>query len=186
MAGEPGLNLGDGHNHNVGGLFNLAAETKALALTQAGNNTVITQEVSSFANFSAALAANGPIDGDITYFGHAGLDTHGNPALFPGQNPGDANNVSIINVGQLSNAQLGPSVTITLDACHAGYGGRRSIAQLLANQLGRTVLAYPVDMYFSSDPTPRAFQKGMVAPSGVPTYMVPNGNGMLPISFPLH
>ena len=27
VAGDPGLNLGSGHNHNVGGLFNLAAET---------------------------------------------------------------------------------------------------------------------------------------------------------------
>ena len=186
MAGDPGLNLGDGHDHNVGGLFNLAAETRSVSLTQAGNNTVISQRVSSFADFNAALTANGPIDGDITYFGHAGLDSHRNPALFPGQYPGDANNVSIINVGQLSNAQLGQNVTITLNACHAGYGGRSSVAQLLADKLGRTVLAYPVDMYFSSDPTPRAFKKGMVAPSGVPTYMVPNGDGTLPIRFPLH
>ncbi|MGO9095238.1 MAG: hypothetical protein ACLQGV_08440, partial [Bryobacteraceae bacterium] len=185
MAGDPGHNFGPGHDHNVGQLFSLAAETQLLNLTQSGNNVVVSQRVSSFADFNAALTANGWIDGDVTYFGHAGLDVHRNPALFPGQEFGDANNVTVLNVGQLSNAQLDPNVTITLNACHAGYGGRRSIAQLIANQLGRRVLAYPVDMYFSSDPTPRAYRKGMVAPSGVPTYMVPNGDGVLPLRFPL-
>ena len=185
MAGDPGLNLGPGHEWNVGSLFNLASETQAMNLTQSGSNTVITQRVSSFSDFSAALTTNGLIDGDITYFGHGGLDHHGNPALFPGQAYGDAYNVSVLNVGQLSSANLGSNVTITLNACHAGLGGRRSIAQLIAKQLNRPVFAYPVDMYFSSDPTPRAFTKGMQAPTGVPTYMVPNGNGIQPIQFPL-
>jgi hypothetical protein len=129
------------------------------------------------------LTANGLITGGVTYFGHGGMDTHGNMALFPGQNSGDANNVSALNVGGLSNANLGPNVTITLNACHAGYGGRSSIAQLIANQLKRTVLAYPVDMYFSSSPTATRFVQGMVSPSGVPTYMVPNGDGIRPIWF---
>jgi hypothetical protein len=95
-------------------------------------------------------------------------------------------NVSAINVAQLSNVNLGPKVTITLNACHAGYGGRRSIAQLIANQMNRPVLAYPVDMYFSSDPTPRRFSPRTVSPAGVPVYMVPNGDRMQPIRFPLH
>jgi hypothetical protein len=49
--------------------------------------------------------------------------------------------------------------------------------------LKRTVYAYPVDMYFSSNPSPKRFVKGMKAPSGVPTYMVPNGDGLQPIPF---
>jgi hypothetical protein len=81
---------------------------------------------------------------------------------------------------------LGPNASITLNACHAGLGGRMSIAQLIANQLRRTVLAYPVDMYFSSDPTPRRFQKVMVSPSAMPVYMVPNGDGIQPILFLPH
>jgi hypothetical protein len=185
MAGEPGLNLGDGHNHSVGELFNLAAATKASSVSQSGNR-VITTKVHSFSDFNAGLTANGLIDGDITFFGHAGVDGHRNSALFPGQSPGDANNVSVINVGLPSNANLAPGVTITLNACHAGFGGKSSIAQLIANQLKRPVLAYPVDMYFSADPTPRRFSPRMVSPSGVPVYMVPNGDGILPIRFPLH
>ncbi len=185
MAGDPGRNWGPGHDWNVGGLFNLAAETLASSLTQSGCNTVINQRISSFSDFNSALTTNGPIDGSVTYFGHGGGDSHNpsNPALFPGQNAGDANNVSVINVGGLSNAQLGPDVTITLNACHAGLGGRRSIAQLIANQLRRLVLAYPVDMYFSSDPAPRIWKEGMQSPTGVPAYMVPNADGMQPTRF---
>jgi hypothetical protein len=183
MVGDSGLNLGPGHNHSVGGLFARAAETAAINLTQSGNNTVITKRVSSVSGFNGALTTNGMIDGDVTFFGHGGVDSHGNYALFPGQNPGDANNISAINVGQLSNAYLGSAVTITLNACHAGLGGRRSIAQLIANQLQRPVLAYPVDMYFSADPAPRRFRKGMTAPTGVPAYMVPNGDGIQPVRF---
>jgi len=185
MAGDPGRNWGPGHDWNVGGLFNLAAETLASSLTQSGCNTVINQRISSFSDFNSALTTNGPIDGSVTYFGHGGGDSHNpsNPALFPGQNAGDANNVSVINVGGLSNAQLGPDVTITLNACHAVLGGRRSIAQLIANQLRRLVLAYPVDMYFSSDPAPRIWKEGMQSPTGVPAYMVPNADGMQPTRF---
>ncbi len=186
LAGDQGLNLGPGHNHSVGELFNLAAETKASSLGQSPGNKVITQRVSSVSDFNAALTTNGQIDGDITFFGHAGIDGHGNSSLFPGQNPGDSNNISALNVAQLSNTHLDPNVTITLNACHAGLGGRASIAQLIAIQLKRKVLAYPVDMYFSSDPTPKRFAPGMVAPSGVPVYMVPNGDGIQPIEFPLH
>jgi len=185
MAGDPGLNLGEGHNHNVGQLFNLAAATLSSNLSQSGNGLVTTQRVSSFSDFNAALTANGLINGGVTFFGHAGIDGHGNSALFPGQNPGDANNISVINVGQLSNASLGPNATVTLDACHAGLGGRVSIAQLIANQLKRTVLAYPVDMYFSSSPNPVRFSPTMAAPTGVPVYMVPNADGMQPTQFPL-
>jgi hypothetical protein len=52
---------------------------------------------------------------------------------------------------------LGPNVTLTLNACHVGFGGRISIAQIVANRLKRTLFAYPEVMYFSSDPTPRRF-----------------------------
>jgi hypothetical protein len=184
LVGDPGLNLGPGHNHNVGTLFGLAAQTQGQSLS-AASNSVITQRVSSAADFGNELTTNGLIDGGVTFFGHAGLDRFRNSALFPGQDPGDSNNISILTVNQLSNANLGASVTITLNACHAGYG-RPSIAQLIANQLKRPVFAYPVDMYFSSDPTPRHFRFGMQAPNGVPTYMVPNGDGMQPTQFMPH
>jgi hypothetical protein len=183
VSGDPGLNLGNGHNHNVGGLFDLAAQTQAENLTGSGNSTVITQRVSSVSDLNTALTNSGTINGTVTYFGHAGIDGHGNYALFPGQNPGDNNNVSVLNVNQLSNSKLAPTVTITLNACHARLGGSNSIAKAIARQLKRTVYAYPVDMYFSSNPSPKRFVKGMKAPSGVPTYMVPNGDGLQPIPF---
>jgi len=182
-VGDPGLNLGPGHNYYVGNEFNLVADTMSLALTSSGNNVVIQQRVSSFADFSSGLTQNGPIGGDVTYFGHGGIDSHGNWALFPGQNPGDQYNISALNVGQLSNSNLAPSVTITLNACHSGFGGDRSIAKQMAVALKRKVYAYPVDMYFSSDPTPRLFQKGMQPPQSVPAYMVPNANGIQPTLF---
>ncbi len=50
MVGDPGLNLGSGREHNVGGLFNLAADTKASELSQAGH-AVVTARVSSFSDF---------------------------------------------------------------------------------------------------------------------------------------
>ncbi len=184
VVGDPGLNEGPGREHNVGPLFDLAGETQAQNLTSSGNNMVITKRVSTIWNLSLALITNGPIDGTVTYFGHAGLDFRGNLALFPGELRGDAYNVSVLNVNELSNSQLGPDVTITLNACHAGVGGKNSIAQLIANQLKRTVFAYPVGMYFSSSPTPRHFDaETMHAPTGVPTYMVPNGDGIQPTRF---
>jgi hypothetical protein len=129
------------------------------------------------------LTTNGIINGDITFFGHAGLDSDGNSALFVGQNAGQDTNLSILTVGQLSNINLGQNVTITLNACHAGYRGRDSVAQKIANQLKRTVFAYPVDMYFSSNPTPRHFSPSMKAPGSLPVFMVPNGDGLQPTAF---
>jgi len=178
MAGDPGLNLGDGRNHNVGRLFNLAAQTEVNNLRQSADNAVITTRVSSFADVSVALTGNGTIDGGVVFFGHGGIDAHGNWALFPGELPGDANNVTRLNVGQLSNVNLGADITITLNACHSGAGGTRSIAQLLANQLRRTVLAYPVGMHFGSSPTFTRFQPRATVPSSVPVYMIPDDGRM--------
>jgi hypothetical protein len=186
LSGDPGLNLGPGHNHSVGRLFDLAAETFGDGLVSSGNNTVVTTRISSASDFANALTSSGSITGGVTYFGHAGIDRHGNFALFAGQNPGDLTNVTVLNVNLLQNTQLGPSVTITLNACHAGYGGENSIAQVIANRLRRTVFAYPVDMYFSSSPVARPYSKKMVSPENVPVYMVPNGNGIQPIAFAPH
>jgi hypothetical protein len=189
LSGDPGLNTVDAqghvHGHNVGRLFNLAAQTKARDLVNAGAMNIVNVRISSFQDFSDAITTNGLIDGEIVYFGHAGVDQGGRNALFPGETAGVQTNVTSLNIGNLSNVHLGPNVTITLNACHAGYGGTRSVANQIAVQLKRTVFAYPLDMYFSSDPTPRAYKKGMVAPSGVPVYMVPNADGMQPTRFPL-
>jgi hypothetical protein len=181
LVGDPGLNLGDGHNHNVGNLFNLAAQTMANSLSLSGNNKVVTQRVSSVTDFNDGLTTNGSITGGVFFFGHGGRDYHGLSSLFPGELSGsDSYNITALNVWQLSNTNLGNGISITLNACHAGLGGRDSIAQKMANQLKRTVYAPPVDMFFSANPSPHLYDPKIdVAPSGVPAYMVPNSTAPL-------
>ncbi len=180
IVGDAGLNLGTGHQHNVGQLFNLAAETLASSLSQ--SDQVITIRASGVTSFNTALTQNGMITGSVTYFGHGGVADDGTNkyyALEVGEGTDTNTNITVQNVSTLSNANLGPNVAITLNACNAGKGGRGSIA----NQLQRTVLAYPVDLYFSSTPNSAPFVKGMSAPTGIPTYMIPNGNGVKPTHF---
>ena len=184
LVGDPGLNLGiPGHNHNVGNNFNLAAETLANSLSASSNNKVITERVSSVNEFNQGLTTNGMISGGVYFFGHGGRDAHGLSAIFPGEQAGnDAYNITALNVKQLSNKYLANGVSITLNACHAGLGGKNSIAQLMANQLKRTVWAAPVDMFFSSNPNPHFYNPKSSAdanPIGVPTYMVPDNTSPL-------
>ena len=51
--------------------------------------------------------------------------------------------------------------------------------------VGHAVFAYLIDMYFSSNSNPAHYVKKMVAPSGVPVYMVQNGDGVQPTQLPL-
>ena len=187
-GGKAELNLGDGHDHNMGNAFNLAAQTLANSLSLSGNNNVITQRVSSVTDFNNGLTTNGIIAGGVYFFGHGGRDSHGYSAIFPGELAGsNSYNITLLNVRQLSNKNLASGVTITLNACHAGLGGRTSIAQSMANQLKRTVYAAPVDMFFSSNSNPHFFNPKSPAdadPTGVPTYMVPNSNAPLKPFFP--
>jgi hypothetical protein len=89
-----------------------------------------------------------------------------------------AANISYLNVGTLSNMQLGSKATITLNGCNAGKSwtsGQPAVAQLIANQLNRNVSAYSVGMYFS--PNPNDSNHGGIgkAPSTLPIYMIPEG-----------
>ncbi len=79
-----------------------------------------------------------------------------------------------LNVRLLSNAQLGPRATITLNACQAGAGGPNSIAKLIANQLQRRVYAPVLGMYFSTDPNTKAPNgEGLPqVPDNPPVYMI--------------
>jgi hypothetical protein len=126
MVGDSGLNLGPGHDHSVGQLFDLAGQTQESALQSAGNS-VISVRVSSGLDMNAALTTNGVITGGVTFFGHGGRISRSGieySALFVGQAAGDDTNLSQFNVGELSNVNLAPNVTITLNACNAGLGGR--------------------------------------------------------------
>jgi hypothetical protein len=110
-------------------------------------------------NFESGLTNYGTISGGVFYFGHAGeLLQNGSyvSALAPGQGSGTDTNVSLFNVNQLMNTNLPSNATITLNGCHAGLppsGGGHSIAQEIANQLGRTVFAWKIPLFFSANPT---------------------------------
>jgi RHS repeat-associated protein len=171
LVGQPGLGV-----HNVGGLFDSAAQTYANQLA-ANGDTAITVPVSNVQDMAAALTSNGYIDGGVTYFGHSGLvgDLSG---LFLGQDAGFYTNLTSQNIGLLSGANLGPNASLRLRSCHAGYGNP-SIAQSLANQLNRGVYAYDTDLFFSNDPN--ATYPTTVSPSQ-PTYLIPHG-GVPPIPF---
>jgi hypothetical protein len=185
LEGDPGLSHPpSGISHNVGNLFNRAAETKSNSLISSANSTVVNR-VSSVQDFNTQLTSNGYIDGGIIYFGHGGPHLYPDGSILsilaPGQGDDPSTNVASYNVGTLSNAQLGPSATIVLNTCRAGFGRSKSIAQLLANQLRRKVYAYPVGMFFSTDPAARFPSKDQL-PDSTPMYMIPWG-GVEPIQF---
>jgi hypothetical protein len=209
LVGQPGI------EYNAGQSFVLAAQTASTALTQSGaRSNGIPTLVSTVSDFATALTTNGfitggtapltalgmngPIAGGVTYFGHGGwLDLGGgvyDSALFLSPTQGNIFNLWVQNVGQLSNANLGPNATIVLYACNAGKNRNAgdSIAQLVANQLRRTVWAYPVDMYYSANPAPRRLKPVGYNSNGTPIwekvnttplYMVPNGDGVKAIPF---
>ncbi len=168
---DPGLNLGPGHDHNVGNLFHLAAGTEQDALNARGNLAGSPKRVSSVQDFARELTSNGPITGGVVYFGHGRgwpyEDSTWSSALAPGEQQGPDTNITAHNVSLLQNAQIEPAATITLHACYAGLGSRRySIAQLVANQLQRRVYASVAGTFFSMDPNAR--HSGGTAPRNLP------------------
>ena len=171
LAGDPGLNLPGHVPHNVGNLFNLAAQTAANNLNAQGNLAGSPQRVSSVQDIAAQLTGNGPITGGVMYFGHGvGFLNGEGSQLSPGEGAGQNTNVTADNVRLLSNAQLGPSATITLSACYAGYG-RNSIAQMIANRLQRRVNAPVAGTFFSINPNATA-PSGDNFPNSTPIYMI--------------
>ncbi len=166
----------------------MAAKTKETELAAVNNNNVIPNRISSISDLNSALNNNGSITGNVFYFGHLGghyprgSRTPDYMIMAIGETSAVGSNLDYSNVNQVSNAHLSPNTTITLMACHGAYGGDGSIAQLLANQLGRTVLASPVGMHFSSDPTLRSFNGNLKSPATLPAYMIPdNGKPLVAV-----
>ena len=192
LEGDPGLNLGPGHNHNVGGLFHLAAQTEKDARNLAGNLAGTPQRVSSVQDFAAQLTRNGPITGGVVYFGHgmavSYADATWGSALAPGEQAGADTNIAPRNVALLSNAQLDVGATVTLHACYAGYGvGRYSIAQLIANQLQRRVYAPVAGAFFSVDPDSKSSGGNapkLPSPLSKPVYQIQDGGVPFRAFFP--
>jgi RHS repeat-associated protein len=161
IVGDPGLGI-----HNAGRNLDRVAETKRKEL-EAQGYTVIVQRASGFNDFANALTNNGTLDG-VEYVGHAS-----NIALYVGEQPGPATNVDHSNIPELSNANLSPNAYIKLNGCNASAGGSLSIAQWLANRLGRSVAAFSGPSHFSgTSNSPQAVRSGDRPPEGGPLYLV--------------
>jgi len=178
IVGEGGF---PGGHHNAGGEFDLVAATAAAELKAAGD-TVVIQDVSTVEGFNSALNGNGTIDGGVIYFGHAAEFDYDNAkygGLVLGGATGEATNLTPLNVNRISGAHLGPDTTITLNGCNAGFDpGNGSIAQAIANQLRRDVIAYKVPMFFGGRQCPRnSGGPGSKGPSKTPVHMCPEGGG---------
>ena len=134
---------------------------------EAQGYTAIVQRASGFQDFANALTNNGVLDG-VEYVGHAS-----NIALYVGEQPGPATNVDHSNISQLSNANLSKNAYVKLNGCNSSAGGTVSIAQWLANRLGRTVTAFTGPSHFSGSPnSPQPVRRGDLPPARGPLYLV--------------
>jgi len=161
IVGDPGLG-----EHNSGRNLDRVAATKKEEL-EAQGDTAIVQRASGFQDFANALTNNGVLDG-VEYVGHAS-----NIALYVGEQPGPATNVDHSNIPQLSNANLSKNAYVKLNGCNSSAGGTVSIAQWLANRLGRTVTAFTGPSHFSGSPkSPQPVRRGDLPPARGPLYLV--------------
>jgi hypothetical protein len=187
LEGDPGLNFGYGRNHNVGGLFDLAAGTQQDALNAQGNLAYPPIRVSSVQDFEAQLTGNGPITGGVIYFGHGDkasfFSSGASSQLYPGEQAGVNTNITGNNADLLKNTQLGSGATITLHACFGGFGKQYSLAQLIANLLQRKVYASEVGTFFSPDPQ-ATFPRALPNTLPKPVYQVQEGGGPMTCFLP--
>jgi RHS repeat-associated protein len=174
IVGQQGLTV-DGHN--VGNAFELAAQTAAAELEDAGNKVTVVH-AKTVTEFNNALNQNGIITGGAIYFGHGWTGT-----LYIGQEHLPDTNLTKENVGTLSNAHLAPNATVTLNSCRSGRGGKSSIAQLVANQLQRTTYGSTTPMFFAGATCPRNSHPGENAPTHRPVHMCSEAPGsVIPFS----
>jgi RHS repeat-associated protein len=163
IVGDPGLGA-----HNVGDLFQRAANTYADTL-RAGGHDVAIARASNVLQFGNALLSGPTITGGVHYFGHSSYDR-----LYIGEGAGAGTNLDYSNASLLSGKNLGPLSKVQLNSCYSGSGGNQSIASELARRLGRPVIAHDMDFAFSDRPglftmrTPKRI--GAI-------YMVPNPRG---------
>jgi hypothetical protein len=187
LVGDSGLNTVDcprdiQHCHNMGQIFMATAQTMANQLNNQGNLAYPPIRVSTVQDFNAGLTQNGSITGGVVYVGHGG-EIGGLSALFPGEQSGLDTNISSDNVRNLFNTQLGPHAVMKLWSCHAGAGGRNSIAQMIANRLQIVVYAPTMGVYFSNDPNVKAEDgKKLPVPNvSLPVYPIQQfGNPLVP------
>jgi len=103
--------------------------------------------------------------------------THGdsNRLLLGDGDPNDQNSITMTNVGKLVNKSTSLTV-IHIYGCKAGFK-ENGIAAALAKQLNVLVFASTTGMSFSSYPNRLTGAK--IHPSTGPTYMVPEGKGIM-------
>jgi RHS repeat-associated protein len=163
--GDPGLGT-----HNSGLNFRRAAETRGAELEALGFN-VIYASISSVDGLNEILKfANGTTAWKpaiaLEIFGHGSFDR-----LFLGETSAANSNLTAQNVGTLTK----PATLqyVRLNACYTGSGETRSIASMLARQLGVEVRASTGPTIFSSLPD-RITSRG-IHPNTGPTYLVNDG-----------
>lgn len=99
VVGDPGLG-----EHNQGGNFDRAAQTRAEELEAQGQKATVVR-ASSVDDFASALKNNGPLSG-VEYFGHASWDR-----LYVGETSAKGTNIDSSNVGKLLGASLTSNAT---------------------------------------------------------------------------
>jgi RHS repeat-associated protein len=173
-----------GPNHNVAGLFDLAAQTYKAQLAANGDSAVIVS-ISTEQDLATALTSNGEITGGVVYFGHAGGVETTSGAVYSALFISPGNTLTSRNIGNLSSDNLAPGISITINACNAGTspnGAATPIAQLIANQLNETTYAYNAPMFFSNNPSTNNSSQVSHISSSAPVYMLPE-HGASPIAF---
>jgi uncharacterized protein RhaS with RHS repeats len=169
LVGDPGL--GD---HNVGPNFERAAETRKQELEVAGH-TADVDRVSTVSDMNASITSGNTIDSGVVLFAHGGVldtGTSYDPAVFIGEGTGADTNLTAANVGNLSNANLGPNATIDLVACNSD-----GVSQDVATALNRPTTGTAGSMSFSPDPNaPMSSNPGTTPPDTGPLYLVPDVN----------
>ena len=200
LVGDPG---------GTGNEFEDAAWTQGTSLANSGDNIIegglatptfppnpsYFVRVHTIADITSALNNNGPITGQIFFFMHGGKNNNtpclGCSALFPDMvDKGTTFNLTSQNVADLGTPALGPTVTITIKGCEGGKKGTngKSIAQQIANQLKKPVIAWKVGMFFSDNPnaTEADYKKNPNPSYSTPQklYLIPHGGaGVKPCVF---
>ena len=169
MVGDSGLG-----RHNAGRAFDLAAETEAGALQDAGWETELVR-VSSVDDIIGALSNGDPVT-RAYYFGHAGQT-----GLLVGENSGEGTNLYASHAESLSSGRLSENASFYIYGCSAG-AGTSNIANTMSYYLQRPVYAFSSDMHFSGSPGFTSAPPYPVTPNSTPLYMRPD-NGSSPVRF---
>jgi uncharacterized protein RhaS with RHS repeats len=160
LYGDAGLG-----EHNVGGLFKMAAMTRAAELlpTLGKDDNIVLRPVSSVADISSSV--NFDDLALIEYFGHGSWDR-----LYPGENAGAGTNFRKGDVANLP-GKFVEGGQIKLNSCFGASGGEESIAGAFAKHYQVPATGSETGMTFTgtkSAPTHMVGQQATIDPKQNP------------------